>query len=215
MTKPSICVITPTIGRPTLRRTLESGILGQNDLWFVLQDSEGEGVYDIWYELRKSRPYLYLFETQYSGNYGNSLRDYAIRVSQSKYFIFLDDDDIFAPGAIQIIKQEIALHHPKPIIFKMVNGNGEHLWRTRDITPGNVGGSMFCCPNIPGKLGKWDNGAGHRSDFEFIRGTLEKYGPDWRQQLAWSGEVIIHCRPENWQRNRENVKGTITWKEVD
>ena len=117
-------------------------------------------------------------------------------LSDKDYFVFLDDDDILAPGAVNIVKREIAEHNHRPIMFRMINGNGELLWRTRDVTPGNVGGSMLVCPNKPGKLGKWANGGGHRSDHVFIEETLKRYGPGWRQNLFWSGDVIIHCRPE-------------------
>ncbi len=193
--QPTICVITPTIGRPTLRQTLESAILSKGDVWYILQDRVGCDVYDIWFDLRKTRPFLYMFETHLGGDYGNPLRDYAMRSTYGNYFVFLDDDDIFAPNAIPIIKEAITKHHPRPIIFKMINGNGEILWRNHEVTPGNVGGSMFVCPNIPDKLAKWDNGHGHRSDYEFIKQTLEKYGSGWRQEIVWSDDIIIHCRP--------------------
>jgi len=196
--QPTICVITPTIGRPTLKRTLESGQLTGGDQWLLLSDGHQPDVHELWNRLKADRPYLHWLGTRVQkGEYGNLLRDTAMSLSKKDYFIFLDDDDIFAPNAIDIIKREIALYYPNPIMFKMINGNGEILWKTRDVTPGNVGGSMFCCPNNRDRLATWANGAGHRSDFEFIRGTLEKYGADWRQQLRWSGDVIIHCRPED------------------
>lgn len=199
MSQPTICVITPTIGRPSLRRTLESATLGEGDLWEVVAD--GEEVYEMVkpeiLDLLRAETYLHLTTTfKPAGDYGNKLRDSIIAITGSDYFLFLDDDDVFAPGAIQIIKGTIARVAPRPIIFKMVNGNGEILWKNRVVTPGNVGGSMFCCPNTPGKLGQWVNGAGHRSDFEFIKGTLHKYGDGWRQAVVWSDEVIIHCRPK-------------------
>lgn len=198
MTDPTICVITPTIGRPSLRNTLESGVLGEGDSWRVIADGEVAHIVMMANikNLLHTMPYVCLrayLGTR--GDYGNRLRDMAMSIARENYFVFLDDDDIFAPGAVKIIKEAIAKHYPRPIIFKMINGNGEILWRNREVTPGNVGGSMFVCPNIPGKLGKWDNGAGHRSDYEFIRQTLESYGPGWRQEIVWSDEVIIHCRP--------------------
>lgn len=202
MYQPTICIITPTRGRPTLERTINSitdDLVSTDDYWLVLPDGEL-----AWSKVIGILPYskeILLLEPQShlpQGDYGNKLRDLAMSSSRSDcdYFVFIDDDDVFTPGAIDIIKREIAQHHPRPIMFRMINGNGEILWKTREVTPGNVGGSMFCVPNDPDKLGKWDNGQGHRSDFEFIRSTLEKYGPDWRQQLVWSGDMIIHCRPE-------------------
>jgi glycosyltransferase involved in cell wall biosynthesis len=200
--QPSICVITPTIGRPTLRQTLESGAadLGIDDLWLVLGDGPQPEALKICQQVDFNCQSAFLESQDIRGDYGNSLRDQAMSIAKQDYFIFLDDDDIFAPNAIGIIKREIKEHYPRPIMFRMINGNGEIIWRTREVTAGNVGGSMFCCPNTPGKLGTWANGSGHRSDFNFIEETLKLYGPGWRQNLFWSGDVIVHCRPGEGDR---------------
>lgn len=207
MYQPSICVITPTIGRPTLRRALESGAahLDAKDLWLVLGDGPQSEALETCKQV-DFNCHTGFFESQESrGDYGNSLRDQAMAIATQDYFIFLDDDDIFVPGAIEIIKYEIAEHYPRPIMFRMVNGNGELLWRTREVATGNIGGSMFCCPNDPDRLGIWENGAGHQSDLAFIEQTLKLYGPAWRQNLFWSGDVIIRCRPEI--RSNKNGQG--------
>lgn len=202
MTQPSICVITPTIGRPTLRRTLESGAKDLDtaaDLWLVLGDGPQPEALEICKQVNFNCQSAFLEAPEKRGDYGNSLRDQAMSIVTQDYFIFLDDDDIFAPNAIGIIKREIAEHYPRPIMFRMISGDGELLWRTREVTTGNVGGSMFCCPNTAGRLGTWANGAGHQSDVGFIEETLELYGLGWRQDLFWSGDVIVHCRPGEWQ----------------
>lgn len=198
---PSICVITPTLGRKTLYRALTSASLSMIDSWIVVLD-DVKGDRDVanstFNNLSPTRPYLSIVShVGLTSEYGNKLRDLAMKMSNSDYFLFLDDDDIFAPHAMDIVKIEIAQSYPRPIIFSMINGNGEKLWKNREVTPGNVGSSMFCCPNIPGKLGVWDNGAGHRSDFEFIQTTLKMYGPGWRQRLVWSDKVIVECRPKD------------------
>lgn len=197
--RPSICIITPTVGRPTLRRTLESGAadLHPGDLWIIVGDGPQPLAQQTCQNVLENR-FAFMETLIILGDYGNPLRDQAMDLagSDQDYFIFLDDDDIFAPNAIQIIKREIAEHYPRPIMFRMINGNGELLWRTREVITGNIGGSMFCCPNTPGKLGAWANGAGHQSDLAFVEQTLKLYGPGWRQNLFWSGDVIVHCRPE-------------------
>jgi glycosyltransferase involved in cell wall biosynthesis len=200
--QPSLCIITPTIGRPTLRRTLESGAadLDINDLWIILGDGPQPEALRVCKNVGFNCQSAFLESLTAVGDYGNVLRDQAMSIATQDYFVFLDDDDIFAPNAIQIIKHEVAEHHPRPIMFRMINGNGEMLWRTREVTPGNVGGSMFVCPNAPGKLGTWANGRGHQSDTGFIEDTLRLYGPGWRQNLHWSGDVIVHCRPELWSK---------------
>lgn len=197
---PTICVITPTIGRPALKRALESARLSYHDRWMVILDvahGDREMFTQIVHGMNKLFwPYIDLMpQINISGEYGNKLRDAAMQISENDYFLFLDDDDVFVPNAMNYVREEITRNYPRPIMFKMINGNGEILWKNREVTPGNVGTPMFCCPNIPGKLGVWDNGAGHRSDHEFIRTTLESHGDDWRQHLVWSDKVIVECRP--------------------
>jgi hypothetical protein len=177
--------------------------LTDGDLWLVIGDGPTSKARSVWDDMSLSPAHhVYLEAPQSLGDYGNPIRDWGMSVIMAQdYFLFLDDDDVFVPGALSIIRREIARYSPIPIMFRMINGTGEILWRTREITPGNVGGSMFCCPNHPDFLGVWANGAGHRSDYEFIRGTLMKYSLDWRKQLAWSGDIIIECRPD---QSREN-----------
>lgn len=191
--QPTICIITPTIGRPSLRQTLESVSLANNDHWIVVGDGPNTQARAIWASV-PTRGYYTETLTAY-GDYGNALRDRAMMWATQDYLIFLDDDDVIVPGGIDIIKHEIKEHYPRPIIFKMRNGNGEILWKNREVTPGNVGAAMFCCPNRPDTFGKWTNGAGHRSDYEFIMATLKSYGPAWRQNIFWSDKVTVHCRP--------------------
>jgi hypothetical protein len=180
-----------------LRWTLESGAkdLSPDDLWLVLGDGLQPGALKICKRIPFNCQSAFLESVLPFGDYGNSLRDQAMSIATQDYFIFLDDDDIFAPSAVEIIKREIAEHYPRPIMFRMINGNGELLWRTREVTPGNLGGSMFCCPNVPERLGTWANGNGHQSDFYFIEETLKLHGPGWRQNLFWAGDVIVNCRP--------------------
>jgi hypothetical protein len=195
--------------------------LGPNDLWIVLGDGPQPEALEICKGVEFNCQSAFLESAVPLGDYGNTLRDQVMSIVTQDYFIFLDDDDIFAPGAVKIIKREIAEHHPRPIMFRMINGNGELLWRTRDVATSNLGGSMFCCPNTPGRLGVWANGNGHQSDFSFIEQTLKLYGPGWRQNLFWSGDVIVHCRPkvsgiklEN-SKNREDIFTKIKWQEIE
>jgi len=114
--------------------------------------------------------------------------------AKSDYFLFLDDDDIFVRGAIDIVRRHIEEYPaPQPTMFRMWH-NGVVRWGSRRMDPGNIGGSMFCPPNIPGKLGRW---AGHNneqtSDMGFIMSTLAHYRDG--HQMHWSGDVIVRANP--------------------
>ena len=191
---PSICIITPTIGRPSLRVALQSIELSPLDQWIVVGDGTQPAAREIASTLFAHEDGVYYFETSTGrGDSGNPLRDLAMTWGYQDYFLFLDDDDVFVPNARRIINEELKRHFGAPVIFRMTS-NGDVIWRHPSVEVGNVGGSMIAVPNRFGLIGTWANGHGHRSDYEFIMDTLRRYGSDWRQIIGWAGDIIIHCR---------------------
>jgi hypothetical protein len=84
------------------------------------------------------------------------------------------------------------MYWPKPVVFRMVNGNGEVLWKEPVLAAGNVGGSMVALPNRP-NLPRWsDTSDRHGCDFEFIEAALGQYNPD---EIRWSGQILVICKP--------------------
>ncbi len=190
----TLCVITPTISRPTLRRAITSARLTPDDEWLVIGDgsqSEAEAVVESLAIL----PYLQYVEGPRTRNRGNEQRDLGMSLSDRDYFLFLDDDDVFERGAIDIIRHHLeTADKTKPFMFRM-HHNGGVIWTSRELFPGNVGGSMFCVPNIPDRLGWWSGWSNEQtSDLEFIESTLQHW--DAKNDLVWSGDVIVRCNPE-------------------
>lgn len=193
--QPTICVITPTISRDSLKATLESATLSPRDDWVVIGDGPQPKARAIVESLGKNRTYLRYMETEVQrGNWGNIPRDVAMKESPKDYFIFLDDDDVFAPNAMPVLKAELAKAFPCPVMFRLITADGRTIWKDHRFGVGNIAGSMFACRNVPGRIGRWDNDGGYQSDFHFIEQTLNYY-PNWRTSLVWSGEVIILCQP--------------------
>lgn len=187
----TIAIITPTISRPTLRRALTSARLTPDDEWLVIGDGPQPEAEKVCKGLA-ILPYLRYVEGKPTGNRGNEQRDFGMMLAAADYLLFLDDDDVFVSGAIDVVRRHLDEQpHPHPIIFRMFH-NGGVIWASPELHPGNVGGAMFCAPNIKDKLGRW---TGHPveqiSDMGFMRGTLAHY-----KDLQWSGDVIVHCNPE-------------------
>jgi hypothetical protein len=84
----SICVITPTIGRPTLKRTLESGAkdLRPNDLWIVLGDGPQPEALETCKGVEFNCQSAFLESVVSLGDYGNTLRDQAMSIVTQDYF---------------------------------------------------------------------------------------------------------------------------------
>jgi len=180
----SLCIVTPTISRPTLARALRSAVLSPGDEWLVIGDgSQPEAEAQV---AALNVPGMHYVEGPETHHYGNEQRDLAMSMARAAYFLFLDDDDIFLPGALERIRHYV---DGSPVMFRM-HHNGGIIWRDQMIAPGNTGGSMFCVPNVPGKFGRWGDSQAYTSDQQFILATM-KHWPT----LIWSGEIIVECNP--------------------
>jgi len=188
----TICVITPTIGRKTLKRALVSARLSPEDEWLVIGDGPQPDAERMVRDLVVI-PYLRYFEGPLTHNQGNEQRDLGMSLSDRDYFLFLDDDDVFVPGAIKIVRRHLEeSSRPRPIIFRM-HHDGRVRWESTELFPGNVGGAMLCVPNIRDRLGRWGNASGFGSDMQFITSTLSCYD---QNDVIWSGDVIIDADKE-------------------
>lgn len=126
-----------------------------------------------------------------TGDRGYTARTVGMARATGTHLAFLDDDDIYTPGAIDLMRRAAS---DRPVIFRMDDPFHGILWRTPELVYGNVGTPMFLVPNRD--LGEWKGvefgrGAPRGGDFNFITGCVEKQGaPVWRK------EIIATVRPE-------------------
>lgn len=189
LAKPTLSIITPTIGRPSLGATLDSAVLGKNDEWLVVGD--GPQLYAEGQVKKRPKNVKYSYTVK-TGNYGNFQRDVAMQLSFKDWFVFIDDDDVFAPNALNVIKRTLADSEPCPWIFRMITPLGRLLWDRPIVSRGVIGGSMLVLPNIPEKIAQWSDHSGYDSDFLFIQETLRLWEPI---KPKWAADVIIVCKP--------------------
>lgn len=208
-----LSIITPTIGRPSLVATIDSvaAQMAQGDEHIIIADGANPAVaaevaagYERWHQNG-----LYI-ETPPTRRYGSYQRHIAIPKASGDYLMFLDDDDILAPGALETVRRVIAEYPGRPLMFRLVSWaypewpDGFVAPRENVIKVGCLGGSNLVCPNDPERLGDW-NGASSYQDFIFVAGTLQKYPPD---SVVWRDEVIIECRPHMKDNTKQNGSST-------
>lgn len=174
MVEPTLSIIVATGGRKTLKRTLRS-IARQvqpGDEVFVLCDDSGDA--------------------------GDTARMKAMPRARGTHLAFIDDDDVYAPGALEKMRR-FAREHPGRIgIFKMEHPVGTTHWREGEpvLRYANVSTQTFLVPNIPGKLGRWRAGAPrpgggeYAGDYVFITETAELQG-----EPVFVNEVTVYARP--------------------
>jgi glycosyltransferase involved in cell wall biosynthesis len=156
-----LTVIVPTIGRPTLERALASC----------------EGADEI------------LTDLNADDDHGYAARTRLIARATGTHLCFLDDDDVFAPGAIDAFRRHAS---ERLTIFRMQYPAGGVIWHDPVIRFGNLGTPCLLVPNIPEKLGEWKEHAhgGAGGDYVFACTTAEKMGAP-----VWRPEVVAHITP--------------------
>lgn len=104
----SLLIITPTIGRLTLRRTIDSAAkqLEPSDQWIVIGDGPQPGVDEMLLEYGEQ--FLYRETKTRTMMYGNAQRNLALDMLANNdpefkditHVTFIDDDDLFTKDAI-------------------------------------------------------------------------------------------------------------------
>jgi glycosyltransferase involved in cell wall biosynthesis len=149
---PTFSVVIPSAGRPKLERTLAS---------IVPQVLPGDEVLvlvnDAW-------------------DWGNSARQEGQAKAKGDYVIFIDDDDVYVPGALAAMRTWAAEHPGRIGIFRRRSDAWPTQWKEPVLRQGNVQSSNFLIPNVPGKVGRW----GVQSQIPERQAELVAGGlPDW------------------------------------
>lgn len=124
--------------------------------------------------------------------WGHPQINYGMTVARGDYLVFQDDDDIFAPGALQYIRRATRhLDPPRPVIFKFKPARFGNITLPvgTDIGCGKIGGHCLVPPNDPARLGKWSDR--YEGDWDFIEETLRLWEP---VKPVFRPEVITFAR---------------------
>ena len=84
--------------------------------------------------------------------------------------MFLDDDDAYVPGALEIVRAALEQEPDRVHVFRMRYPDGREIWTSPTVACGNISTIMLVVPNTPGKLGSW--GTSYEGDFQFLSETL-------------------------------------------
>lgn len=184
---PTLTVITPTIGRESLKAMLDSLLpqLTSDDEVLVIGDGPRPRAGEICASY--GNPVIKYWEIPLIMNFGNPQRNEALKIAKCSHIHFLDDDDRSMPGAIEVIKNVAKEFPGRPLMFKMPYSDTV-IWRNPVVQVANVSGQMFVVPNDKGRLGKWSGKYG--ADYDFIASTCALY-PDGEKAVVWREEVVV------------------------
>ncbi len=125
-------------------------------------------------------------------DFGNAARQSLLERAAGTHLVFIDDDDQLARGALASMRR-VAEEHPQRVaIFRMRYLDGRVLWSDPILRERNVSSQMLLVPNVPDKLGRWENPDYTRmADWSFIAETVELQGePLFRE------EIVAHIRSD-------------------
>lgn len=205
MTEPWLSVIVPTTGRDTLERTIKS-VRDQKDErsveLIVVADTHAGTFWRNLSAIEKiCEQYraIYLEHDGGSHCYGQQQRNHGMRYahehSPAKWLSFLQDDDIYTPGAFGMIARAVDCELDGdtllPFLFRCyLHHGGRAVWFDRQILIGNVDANCIVVPNLAERCGRW--GERYLGDFDFISETVtQKNGND----VIWMTDVIAEARP--------------------
>lgn len=197
-----LSVVVPTIGRDTLKRTLLSlrPQLHPGDEVVVIADGPSARAVAREATCTLGLP-LVLADTPPTRCWGNAQRDLGMRLARGTHLLFIDDDDEYEPGALDVVRRELEKNSECAHIFRMRFGPGHPagqttpptvLWRDQVLRAQNIGTPMVALPNRPALLPAWTDGdAGDFfSDFLFLRRAIPRFGAP-----VWNEDVIAVVRP--------------------
>jgi glycosyltransferase involved in cell wall biosynthesis len=164
---PTFSVIVPTKGRPSIHRTLESIVpqLEHGDEVIVVRDSTGDS--------------------------GDTARNDGMSRARGTHLLFMDDDDVYVPGAFAAMRRFAAENPGRIGIFKVEYVVGNRRWVDPELRFKNVSTQMYVVPNAPGKLGRWERHGRIPGDYVFIEETVRLQG-----EPVFVDEVTVLMRPE-------------------
>lgn len=165
----TLSILVPTTGRPCLSRLIESvqPQLGPDDQLLIKHD--------------------------HTGDWGHTPRNEMMALAKGDYILSIDDDDVYLPGALWLVRWALAVNPGRPHLFRLIRGGhfgGDVKWTDREVRVGNVGTQMIVAPNDKARLGRW--GSRYEGDYDFIVSTLTLYPPD---SVVWREEAIAVWRP--------------------
>ena len=150
-----ISFIVPTIGRPSLARTLASIELHAGDEILVIGPAAADD------------PRATFLPCAPAGDWGSTERMIGMAAATQPYLAFMDDDDVYAPGARFAMARAIARTPNRPVLFRLQYPDGRQLWDDAALRVGNVSTQMILIPNDPKRLGTWRTNR-RESDFDFL-----------------------------------------------
>jgi glycosyltransferase involved in cell wall biosynthesis len=183
---PKITIIIPTIGRQSLVESLAAfrGQLRADDEVLLLSDGVANKFVRNAWESSGLPGRLIEFSDGPHNDWGHSIRNQALQQVRSGYVIHFDDDDVYAPNGVEVVRDAITKNGLGLYVFRFRYSGGRVHWSEPVIRFGNIGTPMIVHP-VGIQLGRWTPHYG--GDFDFFDET-RRLNPGlpvkWREEIV-------------------------------
>lgn len=136
--------------------------------------------------------FKYLSHTTGQHTYGHDQLNYGIEHAKGDWLHCNDDDDVWTPGCVDIMRSAAIESKDRPILFRFLSYHGIIFWVERGMFEyERVGGHCLFTPNISGKVGKWTSR--YQGDWDYIESTVNLHGGP--ESIIWREEIVAVARP--------------------
>jgi hypothetical protein len=195
--EPTISVVIATIGRPSLRATLESirsQRLIEGDEILVAVDGAFPRAVEM---AREAGPPVRWVQTSRRGYWGHGIRNWVFDHQgldeptrlHGDLLAAIDDDNVFTPWAFDSVRRAARAKPGCPLLFRVVMMDGTIIWRSAEVAANNVDTCSLVVPAKPGRFGRF--GLYFGGDLHYVRSTVEAFGGS----VSFEPDFICVSRP--------------------
>jgi glycosyltransferase involved in cell wall biosynthesis len=154
---PGVSVITPTKNRLTLLRETMDSVRGQSfNEWehLVVDDGSNDGTTEEVTNRAAADLRIRYFQRATDASGANVCRNIGIRESRAEFIVFLDSDDLLAPGClarrVELMQRNVDLDFAtfQSAVFKIVPGDLDRQWDSELLGDDLLRFLFFECPWI-------------------------------------------------------------------
>lgn len=195
MSAPSFSIVLPTLGRPTLERTLASCVpqLSARDEVIVVRDSfeDPDDVHRVRERVASFGPqFRYLEHDAGFHCFGVTQGNVGFAQATGDVFLAIGDDDAYASHALATLRTVMAHDPARPVLFQFLTPWREILWDEPRMMRSRIGGGCIAIPRawfVP----QPEDAHYPEVDFDWMLAILAK-----SPEPLWLKDVLFLARPD-------------------
>lgn len=126
--------------------------------------------------------------------WGHCQLNYAMAEARGDYWHANDDDDVWLPGATDMMRQAAEVWPGKLLLFRFISQFGTVYWEeVGKVERNSIGGHCIVAPRVLAKMGTY--ACVYSGDYDYISQTIAKFGG--ANQAIWIDNLICRARPNS------------------